>query len=111
MTIGDLNKRATFENPSRVSDGRGGWKIAGYEPFTTVWAAMKPQTKDRDRERVETQQPKAGMTYLLTIRYRRDITADMRVLVDGKTLHIVKNPYDPDGRRRWLSMECEEREE
>ncbi|WP_199615540.1 phage head closure protein [Paenibacillus alkalitolerans] len=106
----ELNKRAEFQKPSRQSDGRGGWKI-GYAPFVTLWAGLKPQTKMQDRERVETQQKQTHMTYLLTIRYRNDITADMRAVIDGRKYYIMKNPYDPDGMRRWLTMECEERNE
>lgn len=109
MNISDLRKRAEFQKPSRQSDGRGGWKNTGYTSFVTLWAKLEAKTKDRDRERVEAQQQQTGMTYLLTIRYRRDITADMKVLIEGRKLQVVKNPYDPDGMRRWLSMECEER--
>lgn len=112
ITISDLRFRGTFQHIKKQSDGRGGWKKEEDLPEITVWMALSAKTRPIDRERVSTQQQQAGMTYLVTIRYRKDIAADMRIVVDNKLLYIVKNPYDPEGgRRRWLSMECEERRE
>lgn len=111
ITISDLRYRGTFEKVIRESDGRGGWKQTS-EPVMTRWMALQAMTKPIDHDKVKAQQQQSSMTYLVTIRYRGDISADMRIAVDGKMLYIIKQPYDPEkGRRRWLTMECEERRE
>lgn len=106
---GDLNKRATFQRPSMIPSDRGGSKTGPYADYVTLWAELKAKPTYRDREAVRAEQQQTSMTHILTIRYREDITSDMRAIVDGKKLYLVKLPYDPDGKRRWLSMEVEER--
>lgn len=112
VKVSELRYRGTFQSKSgQTSDGRGGFKGA-YVDFVTRWMKLEAKTKNIDRERVKEQQQQTSMTYLVTIRYHNGISADMRIKVDNKLLYIVKNPYDPEnGKRRWLTMECEERRE
>lgn len=59
-------------------------------------------------EYVRGQQMEAGVTSLVTIRYRRNVTTDMRLVTcDGRHLNIVK-AVDVEGRREWLSVQCKE---
>lgn len=109
MRIEDLRKRATFQKPGNVSDGRGGWKTNGYTDYVTLWANITLQSSYRGREDTNEQQLQSSLVYTLTVRFRSDISTNMRVLVDGKTLYVTKPPYDPDGYKRWVTMECEER--
>lgn len=105
--IGHLRHRITLERPERASDGRGGW-VETWSPAATVWAAVEAI---RASERVVAQQTQGSVTYHVVIRYRSDVTADMRVVWNGRPLYLVGPPYDFDGRRRYLVLECEERKE
>lgn len=107
---GNLRHRVTIEQRTRTSDGRGGFTgETSWTPVATVWAAVKP--KRVVAERIEAQQPKSFVVYEVVIRYRPDITAGMRMVWEGRTLYLTGPPYDPDGRKRYLAFECEERKE
>lgn len=58
-------------------------------------------------ERVRGQQIEAGVTTLVTMRYRSDVTALMRIVHGSRNLNIVR-AVDPDGRSRRLVCQCQE---
>ena len=105
--MGDLRCRVTFQRQQKVPDGRGGWTTQWVDDVT-VWAAV---TGLRPYERIVAQQTQSAATHQVIIRYRKGITADMRLVHDGRYLYLQGPPIDPDGRRRWLQLLCEEREE
>lgn len=105
---GNLRHRVTIEHRTRASDGRGGFTEA-WSPLATVWASVLPRRGVT--ERIEAQQLVSVIIYEVIIRYRSDITSDMRVVWDGCTLYLIGPPYDPNGRRQYLVLECEERKE
>ncbi|HCX68353.1 MAG TPA: head-tail adaptor protein, partial [Rhodobiaceae bacterium] len=49
----------------------------------------------------------AGTKLRLTIRYRSGITTEMRVLWNARVLNI-RAVGNPDGRKRFLVLDCEE---
>lgn len=106
-SIGDLRCRVTIQRQERVSDGRGGWHT-DWVPVGTCWAAIHAL---RPYERILAQQTQAAATHMVIIRYREGITASMRLLHNGRFLYLQGPPVDPDGRRRWLQLLCEEREQ
>ena len=61
-------------------------------------------------ERVRGQQIEAGVTTLVTLRYRGDVTSRMSIVPSrepSRRLNIVK-AVDPDGRREELMCQCQE---
>lgn len=107
MNIGQLRERVTIERNIRPSDGRGG-RTQGFTPTKTVWAAVRAVSV---RERANLQQVQGANLYVVTIRYRTDVTGDCRLVWRGRYLYPRGEPYDPDGKRAWLEIECEERKE
>lgn len=107
VSIGDLRHRVTFQQQQKVPDGRGGF-VTTWVDMVTVWASVQAL---RPWERIQAQQTQTGVTHQVVIRYREGITASMRIVHDGRHLYLQGPPVDPDGRRRWLQMLCEEREE
>tara|TARA_B100001123_G_C14594295_1_gene743279 strand:- start:165 stop:494 length:330 start_codon:yes stop_codon:yes gene_type:complete len=81
-----LNRRVTLEQPVRSSDGAGGASIS-WSLLATVWAEVRSRGGSGaeslltgalvDDHRIE-----------VTIRYRRDVTAAMRVVIAGETYQI-----------------------
>jgi len=109
MKISDLRHRITIQQKQRISDGRGGWKGTWID-LKTVWAAVK-STTHLPKEQVDNQQVQTANTFRVTIRFSPGITADMRIIHQGKIYYIVGQPVDDDGRRRWLEIFCVERRE
>lgn len=101
---GDLGERVTIEAPLRASDGAGGAAISWSE-VATVWADVISfkGTELFNADKLEAREP-----FRVVIRHRTDVTADMRLRWRGRVLDI-RGAFDPDGRRRWLAIDCEER--
>jgi SPP1 family predicted phage head-tail adaptor len=60
-------------------------------------------------ERVRGLTIEEGITSMVTIRYRSDVTADMRFVHDGRYLNINGPPVDREGRKRELVCMCQEK--
>ncbi len=101
---GRLRERVTIETPTRTPDGAGGAAV-GWSVLATVAAeviSFKGATLVAG-EREEAREP-----YRVVIRYRDDVTAEMRLRWRGRVLDISSR-HDPDGQRRWLAIDCEVR--
>lgn len=100
----DLRDRIKIEAPLRASDGAGGAAIS-WTPVATVWAdvASFKGSKLLAADQIEEHEP-----FRVIIRFRADVKVDMRIVWRGRRLDIV-SLFDPDGERRWLVVECEER--
>jgi SPP1 family predicted phage head-tail adaptor len=94
MRAGQRNRLITIQTPS-VTRNAVGQEVTTWETFATEWANMVVRTA---AERTQPDQTVNTRSYQLTIRYRNDLTTDMRVVVDGQTLEIEAT-YDPNGRR------------
>ena len=96
MRAGQLRERITFQTAtpadSDFGDGEATWA-----DYKTVWAdvRMNPQTESEGVRDARTQVLEAE------IRYRTDLTQDMRVVVRGKSFDIT-GVADEEGRRRSL---------
>lgn len=97
------NRRIYFEIAYRTPDGAGGFVKEWTQP-TPIAAAMEPVRGERG---VEHQVLEQRQLWKVTIRYRRDVDADCRMVHDGAPLAMIGAPHDPDGTRRWLVMTCE----
>lgn len=100
---GDLREKVTVQREARTPDGAGGHALAWVD-VATVRARVKP---GGGREQLQAQQTQAVTVCTVTIRYRADVITGMRLLWGGKTLNI-RSATNPDERRQWLEMLCDE---
>ena len=101
--IGTLRHRLILQKPTVTSDGGGG-QVRGWTMVTKLWGALsqksgQEKTADGDYRDV-------GHTEVV-IRYRSDVTAQMRFVATGRVLNIV-SVLDKEGGRRWLTCVCRE---
>nr|PZN87051.1 MAG: head-tail adaptor protein [Pseudomonadota bacterium] len=103
LRIGALRRRLRLEAPSYTSD-EGGGAIVAWNPVTTLWAEVIPLSGG---EELRADGLQSIAKYEVRIRYRADISPEMRFVFDGRVLEI-QAVRDIEGRRRWLSCLCEE---
>lgn len=100
--IGDLRERVTLAEET-VTDDSGGGGALTWRTVATVWGKVWPIS---GRE-VELANGQASMvSTLIVVRYRTDVTAGMRCVVNGNAYNI-RAVADPQGRREWLELLCE----
>jgi len=92
MRHGKLNKRIVILRYEDEEDVLGGTEVIPKE-FLKCWAAIEPL---RGREYYEAQRLKDADNFKVTIRYRRNITADMLIRYGNQTFQIqtVTDPYE-----------------
>lgn len=105
VRIGDLRQRVGIERAARVADGGGGADET-WEMLAEVWAAVLPVTGG---ERFEADAIEARVTHEVWMRYRADVTPDMRLRL-GSRLFDVRAVIDFEERHRFLKCLCEERD-
>lgn len=106
MQAGDLDTLITIQQPTRTKDPRLGATTTGWGNLADVWAQvqdMLPSRGERIAEGVNIQSRPARVR----IRYRDDVTGDMRIKIGSRILEIKAGPATL-GRREWLEMVCEE---
>ena len=104
VEIRELNQRITIQREVRTSDGQGGFSVAWEDVPPVVWAKIKPK---KAREGYTTDQLKEISDHEITIRYRGDVTAEMRILWGNRTFQI-KGKLRPDARRFYLFIDAQE---
>ena len=106
ITLGDMRSRVTFQASSRSDDGQGGFTETWGNIFAdaTVWGYL---TAVSSRERLYSEQMQYQRSHVLVIRYRTDITNDMRFTYRGRTFQ-VKGVRNPDERKYFLVIDAEE---
>ncbi|WP_170984395.1 phage head closure protein [Rhodoligotrophos defluvii] len=102
--IGKLRHRLRLERPVRVSDGTGGAEVT-WQPVAAVWAAVEPV---RFENGVKAEKISAAVTHRITIRYRDDVSTDMR-LIAGTRIFEIDSVRDDAERRRHLTCLVRER--
>ena len=100
-----MRQRLGIERPVRSADGGGG-AVETWETVAEVWGAVIPVTGG---ERVEADAVTGGVTHEIWLRYRTEVSADMRLRL-GSRLFEVRAVIDVEERRRFLRCLCEERE-
>lgn len=103
MRAGDLRHRLTIERPQRLSDGSGG-AIINWLEVATVWASIKPVSTSRNNSG---QQISSLTTHRITLRYRSDIDATMRLVTNGRTF-LIDGILNEAERDQWLVCRCVE---
>ena len=112
MDFSKLRHRIIFLRPTDITKNSMNEAVPKYEPF-------KPYAKSQDeitdfsvaglvvpmsgREYEESQKIRAETTYKISTRYFPGITADMRILHDGREFEII-SILDLDGRREELQI-------
>ena len=103
MRISDLNRRVLIQQRSTTKDSFGQQSTA-WTDLLTCWAHIEPLS---GRELVNAQAVNAEVTHTVTIRYRSNVTASMRVLYQGRIFNITA-VIDPDTSHVWTSLNCSE---
>jgi len=103
--IGALRRRVVLERPALADDGGGG-AVETWEAVAEVWAMIEAQS---GKETVEADRLSGTRRVDVTIRYREDVSANMRFRLGDRVLDI-RAVLDEDGRRRFLKCNCEERD-
>ena len=102
MRSGMLRHRVTLQRFQQGQDAYGG-PVKTWEDVAIVWASLEAMS---GREFFASQQAQSEVTQRIRIRYRAGVTADMRVIHNGKVFNIVA-PL-PDNRGRELVLMCRE---
>lgn len=84
LNSGKLRHRIILQNPVETQDQNTGEIIETWEDLVTLWAAIEPLSA---REFVASQEEDSKVTARITIRYRTNIDAKMRIY------HAAKNAY------------------
>lgn len=104
VRAGQLRHRITLQRKTTGSPTRTamGAPDESWTDVATVWAAVRPL---RSRERFLAQAAESQVDTEIEIRYRANITADMRA-VHGTTIYSIEGVRDPDARRVKLFLDC-----
>lgn len=103
IDAGQLDSRATFQTLTTTLDGFGQPTNVWTDTFT-VWANV---SDIRGSELIKSMALASEATTRITIRYRADITAAMRVIVRNVIFNIKSPPIDSSGRRAVLELLCQ----
>lgn len=102
MRAGNLDRRITIERPT-VSRGETGGHEETWAVLDTLWANVRDLS---GRETFSAQAAGSRVSKVVTLRWRSDITADMRVrFADGTTARIAW--LRELSRAEWLEIYCE----
>ena len=101
--IGDMRHRVTFQQSIKTPDGHKGHTVQ-WQDMIAVWASVEPLT---GREYFYSHQIKAEVTHRVKIRYRADITTEMRAKFGERVLEI-ESIIDLKERHEVLEILCRE---
>lgn len=108
MRIGPLRHRVTIQSFTVSQDSYGEeiktW--ANLASVPTVWADVQVAPAG-ERFLGAAEQVQATVSLKVRIRYRTDVTVQMR-LVEGSRYLYIENVYDPTGQYRELILMCRE---
>lgn len=102
--IGAMRERVTLQSPLRTADGAGGASISWGEGIS-LWAKVE----ELGGGGIPSAERLAARTRLrVTIRYRKDVTTEMRLLWRLRA-YDIRAHRDADGEKRFLVLDCEAR--
>ncbi|MCB1500464.1 MAG: phage head closure protein [Bauldia sp.] len=99
---GWLRHRIVIEAPIASPDGAGGETVT-WDMLASVWALVEPVGAG---ETVRAGRLTGTVTHAVTIRFRSDVAGGMRVAYRGRHYRVLA-VYDPDERRRYLTLKTE----
>lgn len=99
-----MNKRISFLKfvikEDEMRQAKGSW-----ETYKKVWATVKPY---KSSECNFMGKLKPEVSHRVYVRFRKDITAEMRILYHGRIFQIAGAPIDLDEKHELLEIQCEE---
>lgn len=104
IDAGALNKHITFMKFGTTTDDMGQDKGV-WQVYRSVWATVKPY---KSSEYNFMSKLKPEVSHRIYVRYRADITADMRILYHGRIFEIAGPPIDIDEKHELLEIQCVE---
>lgn len=106
IDAGSLDRRLTFEARQAIQSGPYNRREDSWGPHATVWAQVRDVLPSR-AEYVDEGLAMQRRPCRIRIRWRDDITSDMRIDYQGRKLRIVSGPVEL-GRREGLELMAEE---
>lgn len=106
MRAGELDERVVIESESLAQDSVGE-VISTWATFATLWAKVR-QVSGSERFDGGGDQVQALGFWEVTLRYRADITTQMRLRWRGRTMNVVQ--VDPQRSAGKLVLRCENAE-
>lgn len=108
MRIGQNRHRVTIQSATVSQDANGEpiptWANLASSPYE--WADI--QTKAAGERFISgAEQFQAAVSHTVKIRYRTDVTVQMR-LIEGSRYLYIENVIDPTGKSRELALMCRE---
>ncbi len=76
-----------------------------YQPYKTAWATVKP-IKSTEINFIGKLKP--DVTHRFYVRYREDITADMRIRIGKRVFDLAGPPIDLNDTHELLEIQAEE---
>ena len=102
---GTLDRRIRFERKQRPP-GRGNAGQETWQPVAAVWAQVEDMLPSRG-ERLSEGMTMASRPARIRIRFRTDITSDMRIIYGARTMQITAGPAEL-GHREGLELMAED---
>lgn len=102
--IGELNRQIAIEQRGATRDTDGGVANTWSTVLAACWAAIAPL---KGRELIAAKAQQSEITHTVTIRYRTTIEPGMRVVFQGRYLHIAAIT-DPLEDHTYLQLHCSE---
>lgn len=106
LSAGDLDRRIKIQSRSVTQDPVYGTSVETWADFATVWANVQDMLPSRG-EKIAEGVAVARRPCRIRIRYRSDVTSDMRIKIGERVLRIVTMPAEL-GRREGLEFIAEE---
>ena len=103
MNAGRLRHRVAIQRRT-TSRGTAGEVLLTWLTYATVWAAVEPLS---GREAVAMKEVHASANVRVTLRWRKDLRAQDRLLFGARVFEI-NGITDVGGRQRWLELACTE---
>jgi SPP1 family predicted phage head-tail adaptor len=105
MQAGKLRHEVEIQSLVPVQDGTTGEITETWETFAVVWGEVRPASV---REFIAAGISESTVTAQVTIRYRPDIKASMRVLHGAQVFNIEGALPDPKSGVEYLTLPCSE---
>lgn len=109
MRAGTLDERITWQSFTATQDSYGepikSWANLATNP--TTWSNVQSRAAG-ERYLSGAEQVKATVSHTVRIRYRTDLTVQMRGIWRGNRYLYIENVIDPNGRKTDLILMCRE---
>lgn len=103
IKISDLRHRIKFQKEKKTADDYHG-HTSTWNDVAVVWAKVEPVS---GREYYYAHQLKNAISHKITVRYRDDITVEMRVVFEERIMKI-ESLINLQERERFIELRCME---